>query len=400
MLAATRTLYKNAFTGLSKSTWSLTLVMLINRSGTMVVPFMTIYCTQQLHFTLTQAGFVMALFGVGAIVGSFIGGRITDAWGFYPVQVAALLLGGAMFIVIGYLKTYPLLCIGTFLLSLCNESFRPANATAIAHFSTPENRTRSYSLNRLAINLGWCVGGVLGGFLASVNYRLLFWVDGCTNFCAALILLKSLPYVKSGYKKTETLKPAGNSAWRDKPYIAFIILTILFATSFFELFTMQPVFFKTEWHLNEQFIGVLMALNGVIIVILEMILIFSLEKKNKPLFYMRIGFFLTGISFVLLVFHASALVAVFSVIIVTIGEMLSMPFMNTFWISRSNESNRGQYAALYSIAWSVAQIAAPAFGGQVAMYSGFNTLWWILFSLCSVAAFGILLLDRSVNKRT
>ena len=119
-------------------------------------------------------------------MGALIGGRITDKWGFYPQQVAALLLGGVMFIITGYLHTYLSLCIGVLILSICNESFRPANATAIAYYSTSDNRTRSYSLNRLAVNLGWAVGGALGGFLASTNYRLLFWVDGTTNIIAAL----------------------------------------------------------------------------------------------------------------------------------------------------------------------------------------------------------------------
>src|SRR3954469_23844029 len=198
MLTATIRLYKNAYTGLSLHTWYLSAVMLINRSGTMVIPFMTIYCTQELHFSITQAGFVMGLFGFGAIAGALIGGRITDRFGFYPQQVASLLLGGIMFIVTGYLHTYLSLCIGTFILSVCNESFRPANATAIAFYSKQENRTRSYSLNRLAINLGWAVGGAIGGFLASINYKLLFWVDGCTNIAAAFLLLKLLPYIKTG----------------------------------------------------------------------------------------------------------------------------------------------------------------------------------------------------------
>src|SRR6478735_9611622 len=253
MLSATAALYKNAFTGLSKNTWYLSAVMLINRSGTMVIPFMTIYCTQALHFSLKQAGFVMGLFGLGAIIGAFIGGRITDKFGFYPQQVAALLSGGIMFIVTGYQHSFVSLCISTFILSVCNESFRPANATAVVYYSDPDNVTRSFSLNRLAINLGWAFGGALGGFIASVNYNLLFWVDGCTNIVAALLLLKLLPYVKSGSrnndtKETAVLKPA----YKDKSYLIFIALTILLGYCFFHVFTILPVFYKIQWLLNEQ----------------------------------------------------------------------------------------------------------------------------------------------------
>src|SRR6185369_12195407 len=96
--------------------------------------------------------------------------------------------GGILFIVLGLMQTFPLICLFTFLLSFVNEAFRPANSTAIASYSKEENRTRSYSLNRLAINLGWAVGSALGGVLATIRFELLFWVDGLTNITAALLM--------------------------------------------------------------------------------------------------------------------------------------------------------------------------------------------------------------------
>ncbi len=397
MLTAATSLYKNAFTGLSKNTWYLSVVMLVNRSGTMVIPFMTIYCTQQLHFTLPQAGIVMALFGAGAIAGAYIGGRITDKFGFYRQQFASLFLGGIMFIVTGFLQTYLSLCIGTFILSFCNESFRPANAAAIAYYSKPENRTRSVSLNRLAINLGWAIGGALGGFLASINYHLLFWVDGSTNIIAALLLFKLLPYAHSKASVIKN-KPPRQHAYADKFYMIFIIITFFFASCFFQLFTIQPVFFKMQWHYNEAFIGFLMALNGIIIVILEMILVYSFEGKKQNTFFIRVGFFVSAISFMCLnILPPSRLTAFISITLITIGEMLSMPFMNSFWIQRSNVHNRGEYAALYAIAWSVAQIAAPLSGSRIAASYSFTTLWWILSCICICTSISILLLEQKIN---
>ena len=401
MVSNAITLYKNAYNGLSRKTWYLSLVMLINRSGTMVVPFMTIYCTQELHFSITQAGTIMALFGAGAIVGASAGGKITDTFGFYPLQVTSLFLGGTMFIVVGYLQTYLSLCIGTFFLSMCNESFRPANATAIAHYSVVENRTRSYSLNRLAINLGWAVGGALGGFLASVNYHLLFWVDGGTNIIAAILLLLLLPVVKSGSKKnTHKNITVSQSAYRDKVYIWFIILTVLFAACFFQMFTMQPVFYKTEWHFSEQFIGLLMALNGIIIVVIEMILVYSIEGSKPLTVFIRTGVLLVGVGYALLnVLPSMAWVAILSVTVITIGEILSMPFMNSFWVSRTAENNRGQYAAMYTIAWSIAQVAAPAFGSVVILYAGYNALWWGLAGICTIASAGFYFLGKYIARQ-
>ena len=362
----------------------------------MVIPFMTIYCTQKLHFSLPQAGIVMALFGAGAIVGAYIGGNSTDKFGFYTQQLVSLLLGGVMFIIVGFLKTYESLCIGTFILSVCNESFRPANAAAVAFYSQSKNTTRSISLNRLAINLGWAVGGTLGGILASVNYHLLFWVDGSTNILAAILLLKLLPYGKN--KHQPHLKTIQKKAYTDHYYIIFIIITFFFASCFFLLFTIQPVFFKTQWGFNEIFIGMLMALNGVIIVIAEMILVYKLERKKLHTFFIRIGFIVAGISFACLnILPPGHLSAILCITLITIGEMLSMPFMNSFWIERSSYYNRGQYAALYAIAWSIAQIAAPIYGSNVAANEGFNILWWIVAAICIIAAFCILLLEQKIN---
>ena len=168
MLTATINLYKNAYTGLTRRVWLLALVMLINRSGTMVLAFMTLYINH-LGFSTELAGLVVGVYGTGSLVGAFIGGKISDRFGFYYTQFFSLFCGGLLFITLGQMKTYLSICICTFFLSMVNESFRPANATAIAHYSTPQNRTQSFSIIRLAINLGWGVGGALGGFLASFN---------------------------------------------------------------------------------------------------------------------------------------------------------------------------------------------------------------------------------------
>ena len=390
------TLYKNAYSGLSRNSWYLSLVMLINRSGTMVVPFLSIYCIRQLRFSVVEAGYIMAIFGAGSIAGSFCGGKFTDKFGFYDLQIGSLLSGGLFFIVLGFQHAFFNLAIGTFVLSFCNESFRPANSTAIAHYSNADNKTRSYSLNRLAVNLGWAVGGATGGFLASINYHLLFWVDGCTNIAAAILLLLLMPRSKVlGTVKAKIKNAANSSAYRDREYLLFIILSTFFGICFFQFFIMEPVFYKTVWHFDERLIGALMALNGLMIVAIEMVLIKRLEGRRHILNYIALGILIAGAGFVLLnLLPANALSAIVVVVLVTIGEILSMPFMNTFWITRTTDHNRGEYAALYSMSWAAAQVVAPALGSQVILYGGFRSLWWAIGCLCLVTALGYNLIYR------
>ncbi|WP_428329313.1 MFS transporter [Mucilaginibacter sp.] len=400
MLTSFIQLYKQAYSGLSRNSWYLCAVMLVNRSGTMVVPFMSIYCVQQLHFTIVQAGIIMALFGIGSLSGAFTGGKLTDKIGFYDLQVAALLSGGILFLILGYQHTFLSMGIGIFVLSFCNESFRPANSTAIAHYSTAENKTRSYSLNRLAVNLGWAFGAGLGGLLASVSYHLLFWVDGCTNIIAALLLLKLMPrasVVNTIKKLDKTIKKV--SAYKDKVYLLFILLSTLFGMCFFQFFIMEPVFYKLQWHMSESLIGLLMALNGVLIALVEMVLIHNLEGRRNGLVYITAGVLLGGFGFILLnILPPGVIAAVIIVLLVTFSEMLSMPFMNTFWITRTNEYNRGDYAALYSMSWSMAQVFGPFIGSQVIFFGGFKLLWWGLGGLSVIVSASFYLLYKFTHR--
>jgi predicted MFS family arabinose efflux permease len=390
MITATAKTYRSAFSGLSKSTWLLSWIMLINRSGTMVVPFMTLYLTShEMGYSVSQAGLVFGLFGLGAFSGAWLGGRLTDKIGFYPVQMMTLGGGGILFILLGQMKTYPLICLFTFLLSFVNEAFRPANSTAIAFYSKEENRTRSYSLNRLAINLGWAVGSAMGGLIAHYDYELLFWVDGFTNIVAALLLWLFLKPVQFIPRHESTVKVSKSiSAYRDRTYMFFIVSTTLFASCFFQLFTNLPVYFKKNLHFSEPFIGLLMAVNGMIIAVLEMVLIFKLEGRRKRMFYISTGVTLVGISFLLLeIPGAPVIVALSMILTVTFGEILSMPFMNSYWISRTSNANRGQYAALYTMAWSAAQTLGPFSGAQLADHAGFRVLWIVVGCLAIAASF-------------
>ncbi|MBL7738230.1 MAG: MFS transporter [Chitinophagaceae bacterium] len=389
MISTTVKTYRNAYSGLSRSTWLLSLVMLINRSGTMVIPFMTIYLTST-GYSIGQAGVVFGLFGAGAFSGAYFGGRLTDKIGFYPVQLITLTGGGILFMVLGQMHSYSLICLFTFLVSFVNEAFRPANSTAIAFYSKDENRTRSYALNRLAINIGWAVGSGTGGLIADVSYELLFWIDGITNLFAALLMwwfLKPVNY-KPAKKSTDGSAPVVHSAYKDKTYLWFITITMLFASCFFQIFTNLPVYFKNDLHFSKPYIGFLMAINGIIIALVEMVLVYKLEGKRRSTVYIIFGVALTGLAFLMLNLPGmGASLAFAMILLITFGEIFSMPFMNTYWISRTLPSNRGQYAGLYTMAWSAAQCLGPLLGAQVAEHAGFNVLWWIVGCLTLFTSF-------------
>lgn len=396
MLRASIQLYRNAYGGLPRSIWWLSLVIFVNRCGTMVIPFLTVYLIHK-GYSLQQAGYIMAAFGAGSILGSYLGGIFSDRFGFFYVQVFSLLLNGILFFILGQMQSLLQIGIFIFLLSSLGEAFRPANSAAIAAYSNENNRIRCYSLNRLAINLGWAIGPALGGLLASMNYALLFLADGGTCILASILLYK-------------VLKPAGNltvlksikskenfiSAYKDKIFIKGMILVLLIAMCFFQLFSIVPVYYKTVVHLSESIIGLILALNGIIIVVVEMVLIYKIENRREPLNYVLFGCFLIGISFIILTISPNLIIIISGMLIVTFGEMFFFPFINNFWLSRSNEVNRGQYAAIYSMAFSIGTVIAPAMASLIAVKAGYPLLWSANFVFCVIASIGFLLLKRKI----
>lgn len=396
-------LYRKAYAGLSSSTWLLAVVLLINRSGAMAIPFMTVYLTQQLHFSVEQAGIVMACFGAGAICGSFIGGRLSDKIGFYPVQFWSLLLQGMIFLVLGQMRTLPQFCVCIFVLSCVGDTFRPANVAATAHYSSVANRTRSYSLNRLASNLGWSVGPALGGILAGYSYHLLFWVDGLTCITAVLVMRLLLPPVKIKTKPVEKAtpdcktSPDAPSVYKDWIYIAFISLITIFTTGFLQLSTMVPLYLKSIVHMKEAHIGMLMGLNGLIVAFIEMVLVYKLEGKMHSLQFITRGVLLAGLGY--LSFNLLPPVAAAGLVFIlmfTAGEMLSIPFMNSFFVHRSSDHNRGQYAGLYTMAFSISSVCAPTLGAYMVGHFGFSAWWYCTAALCMSTGAGFYFLYKKV----
>ncbi len=395
--------YKKSFSGLSRETWLLSVVMLINRSSYMAVPFMGLYVTQYLSRPTSDAGLIITLFGIGSILGATAGGKFTDAFGFRAVQIFSTLIGGALFIFFSTIKHFETLCLLTLVISFFSEAFRPANFTAIATYANPGTETRSYSLNRLATNLGWAVGSSIGGIIASFNYQLLFIVDGAVNILCGLAIFSLLPVVK-GYRKAIKEKLKGievRKPWQDPLFIKFILLTTLFTTCFFLMFRVVPIFYKEVWHMDESMIGMILGLNGIIIAVFEMVMINKIENKRSPIFYIIMGVVLVAIAYTLLLIPKTLplTIALLVTVVITVGEMLSLPFINTFVIERSNEFNRGQYAAGYTLSWSTAQVVGPTAGFYLAAHFGYNVLWITLSLLLLFCALSYSKLNMSEERK-
>jgi len=390
--------YRASFSDLSRETWLLSLVMLVNRAGTMVVPFMSMYITQRMHRSIADAGLIITLFGAGAVLGSSVSGYFIDRISFRAVQIFSSITGGILFLLMGQINNFTLLCVMMVVLAFVAEAFRPANAAAVSSYSTPQNLTRSYSLNRLAMNLGWALGSSLGGVLAAINYHLLFWTEGLVYILVGILIVVLLPPVKPTEKTVKVAAPvaAATSPWKDKFLLRFLILVAVYCTFFHLLFRLVPVYWKEELHIDESMIGMLLGLNGIIIALFEMVLVKYWEGRKSNMYYIISGVVATALGYVFLVMPGMhpMLMAVGAVLFITLGEMLALPFINTVIMSRADEHNRGKYAAAFALAFSVAQIVGPAGGALVTAQFGYNVLWGGLVVLCVGCAIGFKLLKK------
>jgi predicted MFS family arabinose efflux permease len=364
----------------------------------MVLLFTSLYLTKELHFSISQAGFIMSMYGIGSIIGSYLGGWLTDRINFFYLLVFSQVVSGLILLLMIVGKTALEISAIVFFYALVADVFRPANSTAIATFSNPANRTRSFSLVRLAVNLGFSVGPAVGGFVAlHLGYHLLFVIDAVTSICAGIMLFFVLPKTNSLHQernKDET-KVKSMSAYRDTEYLKFIFFVAIYGIIFFQIFASVPQFFSRELGYGEDLIGLLMAFNGLLVVLVEMPIVGILEKKNQNFKFIIWGVWCLPLCFLFLLFGKGMLIwAVVYTIVITLSEIFAMPFMMNYALSKPPKERQGQYSALYSIAYGIANIAAPSVGLGIADNYGFNAMFYVLIVISILCYFGF----RSLKK--
>lgn len=395
--------YLSSFSGLHKEIWLLALGMFINRSGTMVLMFASLYLTRDKGFSMEAAGFIMAFFGLGSILGSFFGGWLTDRWKPIPVMLLSLVSSGIVLLFLPLAESAGSISLIVFLNAMLADMYRPANSAAMKFASNAKNRTRSLSLVRLAANLGFSIGPAAGGFIALwFGYNIVFLLDSFTSILASVILFWTFRQKigLAGKVQDSDQSSKVKSAYRDLDYLFFVLLVAVYAICFFQLFAGMPLYFKTECGFSEDWIGLLLGLNGLVVVLAEMPVIAWLESHKAPFLLIFFGVICIPISFLFLIFGSCAIwPAVFYTIVMSFSEIFAMPFMMNFALSRGGQKRQGQYSGLYSIAYGIAHILAPSLGLYLAANFGFGQYFNFFILLSLLNAGGFLWLNRRLNSR-
>jgi predicted MFS family arabinose efflux permease len=393
--------YLDNFKDFPKEIWILTLITFINRAGTMVIPFLSKYMKENLEFSYSQIGWVMVFFGVGSIIGTWLSGKLSDKIGFYKVMVFSLFASGIVFILLQYATTFEELCVGILILTTIADMFRPAMLVCLKTFTTKENRARAYSLTRAAINLGFLFGPVLGGLIImQLGYEYIFYIDGVTCITAIIVFMffvkeKKLP-VK--LKKHHDKAFKNISVMKDKPFMLHLLICLITGILFFQIFTTLPLYHKERFNMSEFDSGLLLSLNGLLILLFELPIV-NYVSKNKINNHkvISLGLLLMATSFLLLLFPWEAIL-IPMMIFMTCGVMLTFPFANSFAMERSNEMQEGKYMAAFTMSYSFAHILSAKTGMEIIQNSGYESNWMFMTVLGVAGTLLVFKLSKMVEK--
>lgn len=387
--------YLDSYSGLSKESWMLSIVMLINRSGAMVMPFMGIYLHKELGYKLSDAGFALSSYGVGVLVGSWLGGLICDKIGNFKTQLLSLFCCFPLYFIIPEFTSLRDICILLFLLSVSYEMFRPANSVAITKYAKKENITRAFSLNRMALNLGFSIGPAIGGILSAYSFHLLFYINGFACIISAIVFIlffknrkERNELIEDELKGTDAIAQPVRSPYSDTKFLLFTLFCSFFAISFFQLLNTLPLFLENGVGLTQKDIGLVMGFSGFVIVVLEMPLVAIADRKLTIVQIMFWGTLITGLSFFLYTIDQSLLLIYFAISLMSIGEILVLPFMSTVTAFRSGPKNKGAYMGVNGLSMGIGLIVSPLLGTIIATSFGYSILWFGTFILLIITAIG------------
>ena len=389
-------IYTSTFKGLSKDIWAVATIYLINRTGEMVLPFMSLYLINQLGFSMTQSAIVLSSFGAGALVGSNLGGYLTDRLGNFKVMLISLIGSGIGYNMILAFDSFIPLCCWMILTAIFTSMFSPAAFGAVGKWGNPKFQTRGYSLLRMAINLGIAIGGYIGGHLAEfVGYHWLFIIDGATCFIAAGALFIVLNHRNTSEIISREVAQTGRSPYKDKHLMTFLFLNLLNMVVFFQIIFSVPVYFKDVLGLEEKLIGTFFMANGIMVLLLEMPVIFRIEQSGKLFKPIAVGALLVGAGYASLHLTNLPMIAIilFSVL-VAIGEVVNFPLIPSIAMRRAAEHNQGQYMGVVSTMFAMAFLLAPISGLPLIEKIGWEPYWTIAMTLSLISFVGLTILFR------
>ncbi len=353
---------------------------LVNRLGGFAIPLLTIYLTVDRDLTVSDAGGVVSIFGLGQVAASIVGGQMSDRLGRRITMVSSLFGGAIAMVGLAFARDITAIAVWVGVVGFVGELYRPAVAAVVADVIPAEHRVQAYALLHWVINIGFAFAAVVGGLLADVDYTILFFADAATMAIYGAIVLVAVPETRPA-KVVERGKPAPkpSKSWIfDGPFVVLFFLT--FALALLPLQSTAPLAaHMTSQGFTPTALGIVMAVNGVLIILLQPWLAAAVSTRDGSR-VLAVSWVLYGVGFAA---HGIApdhwmiglLVHSLAIAIWTLGEIVESPVRSAMVASLAPADARGRYQGATVMAWGAAYFVGPRLGTWLWEHASPTVLW-------------------------
>ncbi len=373
---------------------------LVNRAGTFVVPFLTLYLTTQRGFTPSGAGLVLVGFGLGAMGSQILGGYLTDHLGRRWTLAGGMFAASASLLALGAARNTATIAAAALLVGLSGDIFRPASQALVADVVPPDRRPYAFALIFWAVNLGFAIAGVTAGFLAERGYWLLFAVDSISCAAFAVVVLVGIrrdpPRVVHDAADGSPA-PGYRTALRDTTFVILVLCTCAQAVAYFQSFLVLPLA-VTDAGLPPSAYGLVAGANGLVIVALQPFAA-RITSRYDPSRTIAVSLTITGIGFWLTTFATTLPAFLACTLVWTLGEIGVAGHLPAIVSDLADPAARGRYMGLFGLAFGIAGFIAPLAGPRLYEARGAAWLWSACLVLFVVSALGNLAIRRTVVER-
>lgn len=364
--------------------WTLVGASFIDRlGGALIFPFFALYITQKFGVGMTEVGTLFMFFSVSSLVGGTIGGALADKYGRKSIIIFSLVMSASSTVLMGLVNDIRVFYMVAILVGVLADTGGPAHQAMVADLLSVDKRNTGFAVLRVTANLAVTLGPMIGGLLVGIDYLYLFITDAIMSIITAVLVFFFLPETKP---ETTAAQKADEPSFfqtimgyldvfKDKIYIIFILVSVMMVFVYIQMNSTLSVFLRDYRATPAQYFGYILSINAGMVVVLQFWVSRKISKY-QPLLIMAAGTVLYAIGFGMYGFVYSFFWFVVAMVIITIGEMMTVPTSQALVASFAPEDMRGRYMAVYGLAWLIPSAFGPLTAGII-MDGGYaNWVWW------------------------
>jgi MFS family permease len=395
---------RNVFNEYPRKFWILVGVGFIDGlGGTLLFPFFALYITSKFDVGMTEAGLLLSIFSITGLIGSMIGGALTDKFGRKPIMLIGIIFSAVSALSMGLVNSLAAFYLLAVVVGLLSNLGGPANQAMIADILPENKRATGFGVMRVSGNLTWIIGPTIGGLVqaATHSYLPLFIIDTVISLIVAALVWKFVAETKPEAKENVPQESFGKTilgyftVLKDKIFLAFIFVSVLMLLVYTQMYSSLSVFMVDHRGFTARDYGLLLSVSAVLVIFAQFPISHKI-KDSPPMKMMALGAFFYMVGFTMFGFITALWMYGAAILIITLGEMIVVPTGQALVARFAPEDMRGRYMATYGLAWTIPQAIGPVGAGLIMDNYNPNWVWYIGGILVLISILGFLMLHRHV----